>query len=102
MREQRTSSFQGESSRADKGSERDAGHAEAGDAIGQRIRRDVWRMSEISDFLARKGQEWLKEEWERSKEKARDEEWPPRYHHWCGTPDIMKKIFERTTSKKGF
>lgn len=59
-------------------------------------------MSEISDFLARKGQEWLKEEWERSKEKARDEEWPTRYHHWCGTPDIMKKIFERTTSKKGF
>ena len=59
-------------------------------------------MSEISDFLARKGQEWLKEEWERSKEKARDEEWTPRYHHWCGTPDIMKKIFERTTSKKGF
>lgn len=102
MREQRTSSFQGESSRADKGSGRDAGRAEAGDPIGQRIRRDVWRMSEISDFLARKGKEWLKEEWERSKEKARDEEWPPRYHHWCGTPDIMKKIFERTTSKKGF
>ncbi len=38
-------------------------------------------MSEISDFLARKGKEWLKDEWERSKKKARDEEWPNRYHH---------------------
>ena len=30
-------------------------------------------MSEISDFLTQKGKEWLKAEWERSKEKDRDE-----------------------------
>ena len=51
-------------------------------------------MSEIVDFLASKGIEWLKGGWEPAKERTKDEKWPPRPYHWCGTPDIMNRLFD--------
>ena len=55
-------------------------------------------MGGISDLLAQKGIAWLKEEWEQAKDRNKDEKWPYRLHHWCGTPDIMNRLLD--TRKK--